>query len=185
MAKHTAESVAALIESRIESDLPDKVLEALRPMDGKAITTRLLDKLPGGREQWRLVRHYGWTSLQTMGYGRNESGGEIDLTLVRSESSLPLELEWVEKENPAYFAARRERNEARKAALVDVVLLEDVAEAMNRAEQAIETLRRATADMEEFTDYGKPFNADSYTLREACGLCDKDGRSIISRDYKG
>src|SRR5687767_1157643 len=112
MRHHTRQSVSDLIQSRWESDLPDKVLDALRPLEGKAITTRLLDRLPGRKENWRLERHYGWTSLQTKGYGRDwvKEDESLDIMLVRSEASMPLDLAWVEENNPAYFKGRRERN---------------------------------------------------------------------------
>lgn len=184
MRVHTRQSVHDLIQSRWESDEPDKVLEALRPFDGKPITTRLLDKMPGGRERWRLRREYGMTHLETLTYLR--SGGDAGTSLLFNwtEASVPLEWAQLEERNAAYFKGRRERNHARMEAMNTRETLDDIAEAMNDAEQAIEQLQLAQERIEELTDYGTPLNPERYAIEKACGLDDRDGRPLLNREYK-
>lgn len=168
MAKHTRQSVADLIQERWESDLPDRVIEALRPFNGKAITTRLLDKLPGGRDEWRLHRNYGWTELSNMPYIRSQGSARdgVRLILARTEASVPLDLPAVEVDNVAYFAARRERNHARMEARNNAELLDDMAAVLNRIECAKDELEMARDRFEYLAGYGKPFHADYYELRK-------------------
>src|SRR5215475_2256925 len=93
--EHTARTLSALIQSRWEIDLPEKVLDSLRPLNGKAITTRLLDKMPGGKEKWYLIRHYGWTSLRNNSYRIGDYENGMEIMLARSETSVPLDVAWV------------------------------------------------------------------------------------------
>src|SRR4051812_8004450 len=101
--KHTVASVTTLIASRIEPQTAEEVLQILRPLDGTPITTQLLDKLPGGRVEWRLRRQLGWTEIANRAYtstgGASREG--VCLTLARSEGTVPLAVDYVERENPA------------------------------------------------------------------------------------
>jgi hypothetical protein len=170
--KHTANSVAALITKNMEPQTAEDVLAALKPLDGQLITTRLLDKLPGGRIEWRLSRHLGWTEIKNRVY--LSTGGEhregVCLMLARSEASVPLSVEFVERENPAYFAGRRQRNDLRTAALANPELLTRVAFIMNEIEDI--NLKRTLAKKQfaAFVDHGEPLSPDQYALERACGL---------------
>ena len=176
----TGSMVREIIGKNMESDLPDRVIEALRPYDGKNITTRMIEKLPalpnGGK--WYLIRHYGWTSLQTSTYGKSEGyagGTSLDLILARSEASVPLDVDYVAGKKPlgnnkygencSYFSARVERNEARKKAMADVALLEATGEAMTNYKASIESLRVARETLDNMTDYGTSLHPEQYTLR--------------------
>jgi hypothetical protein len=170
--KHTAASVAALITQNIEPSTAEEVLDALRPLHGALITTKMLDKLPGGRVEWRLSRAYGWTEFKNRAY--ISSGGDrregVCLMVARSESSVPLDIEWVERENPAYFAGRRQRNAQRIQALANAELLARIAILMNEIEDT--NIRRALQHRQfaVFVDHGEPLNPDRYELERACGL---------------
>lgn len=170
MTKHTKTTIAALIQASWESDLPDRVLDALRPFDGKPITTRLLEKLPGGKDTWTMLRNYGWTEIETRDYHRSSGNTGMRLILARSESSVPLDLAFVEADNPAYFSGRRERNHARMEARNDGDRLDKLAATMNRIEYLQAELAKAQAEFNALVEYGEVFNPDRYELERACGL---------------
>jgi hypothetical protein len=173
---HTRQSVSDLLQDRWESDLPDRILEALKPFHGKPITTRLLDKLPGGRDEWRMRREYGWTRIENMPYirthGRDRNG--VSIILARSEASVPLDLAFVEQDNVAYYLGRRERNHARMEARNDAAKLDAMASVLNRIE-ALNAAREAVLkDFEQLAGYGEIFNPDKYELERAAGLRDRE-----------
>jgi len=172
VSKHSASTIAALITSRIEPDTAERVLDALRPLDGHLITTRLLDKLPGGRTKWRLSRAYGWTEIKNDAYVRSQASSSdgVCLMLVRSEASVPLDVAWVERENPAYFSGRRERNQRRAEALADRPMLTRLAFVMNEIEDLHAKLALAKATFQTFTEHDAPCGPDRYELERACGL---------------
>lgn len=170
--KHTATTLAALIAKDMEPQTAEEVLHALKPYDGQLITTRLLDKLPGGRVEWRLSRNYGWTEIRNRVY--LSSGGDrrdgVNLMLARSEASVPLSVSWVEKENPAYFAGRRERNALRARAIADRALLTRLATVMNEIEDWLHKLHFSREQFATFVAYGEPCSPARYDLERACGL---------------
>lgn len=171
----TRQTVHDILQSHWESDLPDRTLQALRAFDGKPITTRLLAKLPtlANGATWRLIRHYGWTSLETSTYGQPQGYRDktsMSLVLVRTEASVPLDTAWVERENTAYFAARRERNHARMEAMNTKTTLDACAAAMSGCSAALTALQTAMAQLETLTEVGTNLNPDRYTLQKACGV---------------
>jgi hypothetical protein len=183
MRTHTMHTVRELLQAEWESDLPDKVIEALRPQDGKNVTTRLLDKLPGGKEVWHLRREYGMTHIVNEAYRRGDYRNGVSLLLYHSEASLSLDLKHVQEKNPAYFSARLERNHARMEAMNTRETLEAIAAAMNAAEVAIAQLLEANARVEALTEYGTTLHPDRYDILKACGLSDTESRPLLNRDY--
>jgi hypothetical protein len=173
-----------LIQDQWESDLPDRILAILKTMEGKAITTRLLDKLPGGKDTWRLNRHYGWTDLQNREYNNGDYKNGCSLMLARSEGAVPIDTAWIEKENTAYFDARKKRNHARMEALNTAETLDAIAIALNCAERAIAQLFHAQETIEKLTEYGSTLEPDRYNFLRACGLMDAAGQNLINRNYK-
>ena len=173
--KHSAATVAAIIQQRIESDVAEHVLTALKPCHGQLITTRLLDKLPGGRVEWRLTRNYGWTEVKNRAYLSSQGGSSdgVCLMLVRTEASVPLDVTWVERENPAYFAGRRERNAQRAQALADTGLLERFAFVLNEIEDVRQQLAVAREQFAGYVNRG-PLSPDRYEFERACGLREKE-----------
>jgi hypothetical protein len=187
--KFTAGKVRDIIAQDWESDLPDRVIDALRPFDGKNISTRILSGLPAlpNGATWRLVRHYGWTCLQTSSYGTMQGYADktsLDLILARSEKSVPLDLNYVAGkiplsgtlgENCAYFSARVERNADRLTAMNDGELCKRTAEALNRYAEAIAALESARAGLDALTEYVEPLHPMKYDLRRLVDPHDKAG----------
>jgi hypothetical protein len=160
--------LASLIASQIESDEPDKILEALRPHNGKMITERLLTWIPNGKERYRIVKHYGWTSLEY----RNNLASYFSLMLCRTEASVPLDCDWIEKENTAYFEGRRNRTTTRLRALGNIAALQAF---NNQVESFVEAMCVTQAALKGVLDtIEKDFEVDSSTIQEALGLCPKN-----------
>lgn len=169
MQTHTATSLARLIATSMEPEHAERVLAALRPLNGQPITTRLLDKLPGGRVEWRLTRDLGRTQIKNRASMRISAEG-IELTLAHSEACVPLDVAWVERENVGYFAARRQRNAARAQAIADSGMLGRVAFAMNEVQDLLQKLAFAKEQFETFIREGEPCYVVRYDLERACGL---------------
>lgn len=186
--KFTAATVAEFIGKTFESDLPDRVIDALRPFDGKNITTRILAALPAlpNGATWRLRRQYGWTSLQTSTYCTPQGyadGTSLDLILARSESSVPLNLEYVAGnvplgnnsygENCAYFSARRERNANRATAQSNAELCGKAAAILNRYAAAVAEMEKARAEFEKLAEHGTPLDPVKWDFLRAVDPNDK------------
>jgi hypothetical protein len=168
---HTVESVAALIQANIEPQTAEAVLAALKPLEGQFITTRVLDKLPGGRVEWRMNRNLGWTEIKNRAYVANKRDG-VCLILARSEASVPLDTAFIERENAQYFEQRRHRNQLRAQALANPALLTRVAFLMNEIEDLNHKQALAKKQFAVFLSHGEPLSPDQYELERACGLRD-------------
>lgn len=170
--RHTFNSVANLIQDNWESEVPDAVLEALRPFNGKPVTKRLLDKLPGGKDAWLLERAYGMTHIKNKiyAYSHGSEKGGISLLLDWREDAFALDVNKVEERNPAYFSGRRERNHKRMEARNNRELLQKMADVMNEAERAQRALANAKEHFKALAGYGEPFSPVQYELERACGL---------------
>jgi hypothetical protein len=184
MKTHTFQTVADLLQENWESDLPDKVMEALRPFDGKMVTTRMLEKLPGGKGQWVLERAYGMTHIKNRDYWMTHGNAKngVSLLLGHTEASFPFEWAKLAEKNPAYFSGRKERNHARMGARNTKDLLDRMAAAMNRVERANLELEAARKEFEELAGYGQPFAPDRYRLEDECGLISDYHMNKIKRD---
>ena len=169
---HTLDSLRALIQSQMESTEPDAVLDALRPMNGKMLTTRVCEKMLGGKDHWRLDRNYGMTHLQTDNYWRTHGNEGISLLLGHTETSFPIDVDDIEKRNPAYFSGRRQRNDARVELLSGTrdQHVRGLVAVLNSIATAQTLLANATAAFETFTEYDKPFSYDKYALERLVGL---------------
>ena len=186
MRQHTIHTVSELVREQWESDFADKVADALRPFDGKMVTTRMLAKLPGGADAWRLRRQYGMTHLETTKYdGGYLNGDGLSILLYHSEQSQPLDLRKVmEDHNPAYWDARRKRNHARMELINTREALQALADAMNAAEQAAARLEQAAAQIDRLTDYDELGSPDRYDIMRACGLLDTNSQTLLNSAFK-
>lgn len=179
--KLTSGDIREIIAKTWESDLPDRVIEALRPFNGKNITTRILAALPAlpNGATWRLERRYGWTSLATSTYCTPQGYAEktsLSLILARSEASVPLDLNYVAGnvpfggnsygENCCYFSARRERNTHRLTASNDGELCAKTAALLNRYSAAVAEIEACGKELEELAGFGSPLSPVYYELRE-------------------
>jgi hypothetical protein len=167
---HTVKSVRAFAESQRESDEPDAILEILKAHDGKPLTKRLLAKLPGGEERWFLHHTAGMmTHLEEREYLRSEGSRGMHLLLARETKNVTVSATWIEEQNPAYFAGRRERNASRdKISNIHVsAIAQLMADRLNEYEEAKAKLDEAKANLDKLTD--GPFAADRYDWEKLCG----------------
>jgi hypothetical protein len=167
-----------LLQAQRESDVPDRLYQALIPHDGKPITTRLVTALQKSADpvvagmSWRLERAFGMTHLKTREYDRGEyqTGRAYSFLLAYSEGAVPLYLKLLQEKNSCYFDARVKRNHARMEAMNTREALDSMANTMNAVQSALQALERAKAQLETLTAYGEPFNPDKYDIERACGL---------------
>ena len=163
---HTIATVRAFLQTQRESDEPDEVLAILKQHDGKQLTKRLLAKLPGGEERWKLSQFATkthTTHLESRDYGR--------MLIAYQTTNVTIDAAWIEEHNPAYFKGRRERNALRDKHLNigggSVAQL--MADRLNAYEDAKEKLDAAKADLDSLIEYGKPFSPDQYDWERLCG----------------
>lgn len=166
---HTIQTIRAFVESQRESDEPDAVLAILKALDGKPLTKRILDKLPGGEERWRLSQFAAMTHLETRDYGRSGGHQGIHLLMAHKTTCVMIDAAWVEDQNPAYFKGRRERNDLRNKVLSSPALLESMAYVLNRYADAKAKLDEAKETLDALTGYGLPFSPDSYDWERLWG----------------
>jgi hypothetical protein len=166
---HTIATVLAFLKAQRESDEPDAILEILKQHDGKPLTKRLLPKLPGGEERWRIIQHATMTHLETRDYGRTGGNTGIHLLMAYQTTSVVIDAAWVEEHNPAYFKGRRERNEKRDRAMSDSALLQSMAHRLNSYATAKARLDEVKVKLDELTSYEAPFSPDSYEWERMCG----------------
>jgi hypothetical protein len=152
----------------VEPETAEDVLAALKPLEGHAITTRVLDKLPGGRVEWRLTRELGTTELRNRAYVRGQKEG-VCLTLAKHESNV-LSTAFIEQENPEYFQRRRTRNALRAKALQNIELLERIVVIFNEIEELSWKCALAKKQLAVLVSPGEPFAPDRYDLERAVGL---------------
>lgn len=175
---YTHQDIHDLIQNAWENDLPRKVEQVLRQNEGKMLTARILDKLPGGKDVWRLRREYGMTNIENRDYylthGNSKNG--VSILCDWRIDSFPIETDKIVKNNAAYFEARDARNHARMESMNTKPLLDKMAAVMNKAERAWQQLQEAKAEFEELAGYGQPFAPDRYDLEKLCGLYEsRDG----------
>jgi len=157
----TADQVRALLEERMESSEPDAILEVLRKHAGKPLTVRILDKLPGGQERWRIRREFGMANLETRDYRQTHGRGGMSILLAHSDTNVLIDPAYIERHNTSYFEARVERNAKRLATKTDPAACERMAERLNRLLEARAALAQAEAALAELTGFDQPFSPDS------------------------
>lgn len=162
---HTAASVAEIVRKNFEPRDAEEVLNALRPFHGQVITIRLLDKLPGGRVEWRIQRQLGRVELKNRAFLKDSRTG-LSLTLAKAGSER-LDADRLERENPEYFARRRERNALREQALTNAALLERVALLFSEIEELNQKRAVALRQFAVFVQPGEPLHPDRLELQRA------------------
>lgn len=162
----SAETIRALVASRIESDEPDAVLEVFRQNDGKPFTKRILAKLPGGAERWGIRHVANMTNLETKDYLRSDGGVGISLLVCYGTVNVPIDAKFLEERNPAYFAGRKERNAKRLTTMNDPLLCREMAQAVENVRTAQRALGLAMEAYERLTGYGEAFNPDQYEINK-------------------
>ena len=119
----TIELLRSFISEQMESEFPDEILAALKDKEGKRFDKRVVDflraKFPDKniRKTERFnhdsISYSGCESGLTMYYGGMEHTGTVNT-------------QWIEEHNIAYFKARRERNNSRRALLADEYSMEEI-----------------------------------------------------------
>jgi hypothetical protein len=158
--RHTPDSVKEIIAKNIEPETAEEVLAALKALDGQLITTRVLDRLPGGRVEWRIHRQLGGVEIRNRAYTRGQVHG-VCLTLTKIGDVIHSKV--IERENPEYFKRRRARNEARAQALQNTHLLQRLAVLFNEVEELQGKARFAKKQLAVFV-------GEFPDLEEAIGL---------------
>jgi hypothetical protein len=169
---HTIQTVRAFLESQRESDEPDEVLAILKTYDGRQLTKRILDKLPGGTDRWIINQFATMTHLETRDYHRSGGNTGIHILIAYKITNIMIDVSWIEQNNPAYFAGRRTRNESRDKVANSSSMLTIMADRLNAYADAKAKLEEAKDDLDKLTDYGGPFSADSYGWERLCGARD-------------
>ncbi len=165
---YSASDVQAIVEKNIESDLPDQVLAVLKQFDGKQLTKRILPKLPGGEDVWRIDQIANMTSLVTREYINTRGNAGTSLLIAYATKNVTIDCEKIEGQfNPSYFEGRRERNAERALVLKNEGPCIEMAYLLNNACKARDAWLAAKARVEALTEYKDgPFSADRYTFRD-------------------
>jgi len=162
----TAEVMAAISEHIEDTDTPDAILAALREHEGKRLNKPMIRKIAEklGIEDLRILKQYGNTSI---GYGRqNERSYEpaVRLIVAYEETNVTINGDWIEEHNAAHFSAAKQRNEQRRALLLESppLRMRAMADAINVWREACRTLKTAIGG---HTDHDGDFiNPDIYVI---------------------
>jgi hypothetical protein len=161
----TAQMLVDLVKSRMEPTEPaDTILKILTENNGKRLDKRIVDKLQlATGQKIRDRRQYGMTSLTYGGY--DETGGRQGgcLYLAHQEKNVVIDVEYVKEHNPAYFKARDERNADRIALLTQPEEFKELAMWINHYIEAVANIKR-------LTEFGAPFQHDSYAIEKLAGM---------------
>lgn len=119
----TIESLRNIINNQMESEFPDEILAALKEKEGKRFDKRVVDFLKNKFPD-KNIRKREMITWCSISYDGNESG--IMLYYDSSRHVGIVNTQWVEQQNAAYFAVRRERNAGRLALLADEYSMEEI-----------------------------------------------------------
>jgi len=183
-AREIERQILALIESSIEDTrVPDAIAAHADKRAGKPVTKTDADQLEAQLGiPVRIRRQYGMTHVAwTVGEGPQRD--ERSILLAHSDTGV----RWptgdeLRKKEPAYFAARDERNEARKKLLGEHRTQEPFFEMMKamtgltactsvvaQAAAVIVKLREAREELDKLIDYGQPLHVVRYPVEKLAG----------------
>jgi hypothetical protein len=159
----TIEDVERAIESSMEdTERADRILEALRKHNGKLLSQPIIDKVKSetGEERAYIRRQYGMCSIVFGGYCiPSDPDPGLSLLLAYTEKNVRIDADDIFRRNACYFEARRERNEARRAALRDHAALSKMA-------TAIECINVGAGTYNSLVAYGNPLCESSTELKK-------------------
>jgi hypothetical protein len=153
----TVEEVRKIIEEgREDNTIPKKIVEVLKPYNGKKFTVRHEKELQEKVGPLvRLMKKYGWSELN-WGNGSSECAS---IMLARTEKFVEIDTDWILKENARWFSALDGRNARRDELLSDPRILQKAADIVN-------DYRQARRELEAFfTTFN--MNEAEYRLKEA------------------
>jgi hypothetical protein len=159
----TAQLLTVLESSMEDTRIPDAIAEYASKRAGKPVTKTDAIQLEAQLGlPVRLRRQYGMTHV-SWPTGGGSPRDEHSILLAHSEKNVhwPDAATLREKE-PAYFAARDTRNEARRALLAEHHQVDRIPyvtpSRIERAAAAISKLLAAQEELQQLTDYGEPLN---------------------------
>jgi len=168
---HTAESVRAHLESQLENEaLPDAVLEVFRREAGKPFTKRILAKLPGGEDAWRISQVANMTSIATADYIRTQGNEGHSFLVAYAIKNIEIDPAFLEESNARHYSARIARNAKRREAMASLELRDKLARALNEVSVAFLELERTKREVESLTEYGGPFESFRFSWEKVAGL---------------
>lgn len=167
----TTGDIGALILANLESSMedsriPDAIAAYADKRAGKAITKT--DAMQLGAQLGvpvRIRRQHGMTHVSWTPAGATPD--EHSILLAHSETNVhwPSAPE-LRKKEPAYFAARDERNEARRALLAEHHQIDRSPSRLERAAAAIMKLREAQEELLQLMEYGQPLHVIRHTVQK-------------------
>lgn len=167
------DDVLKTLAAQRESDEPDTILDILKQHDGKRLTVRLLDKLPGGPDRWRITHSASMTYIQEHKYGRTGGREGYCFFMAYATTSVVIDVKYIEEKNTCYFSARRERNAKRDAILNDKVNKTQIAMSISVRINAVLHARMMLADalrgLGEYTAHGEMLSPDQYVWEALAG----------------
>ena len=165
----TETAILAYLTQSHEPDEPVTAIMAfLRSIDGKPLTARHLPAIQKIDPTCRIDKStMGTTRIEWGRYGVNggRTGGSLLIHYVNESAPRVVNANDIEARNPAYFAARIERNHARMEAQND-------RDALRKLANAVDTLKAARATIDAMTDVGQPFDPIRYDIEALAGLRD-------------
>ena len=176
-ARDVEQQILTLIESSIEDTrVSDAIAAHADKRAGKPVTKTDADQLEAQLGiPVRISRRYGMTHVAwAVGTGPNPWLDQCEILLGRSESGVrwPTGAE-LRTQAPAYFAARDERNAARKKLLAEHHQHERIPyinpSHVERAAAAIVKLREAQEEMLKLIDYGQPLHVVRTSVEKLAG----------------
>jgi hypothetical protein len=107
----------AKLQSEMEpTEGRDILLKVLSEHEGKMLTKRISDKLEAaGLKEVRIRRQYGMAHIDWGSYGlKSPDRDNGSLLVAHSEKNVHIDMDYIMRQNSAYFSARDERNRARE-----------------------------------------------------------------------
>jgi len=163
----TVEQVRKIIQDSMEdAETPVAILSALRSHDGKRLTKRTIEAIrkETGIDDVVLRHRCMDTHIEWGGYSRSKGDEGGYIIVAYSEKNVVVDVAFIEKKNPCYFYASRERNEQRNKLLSpeSTEKLQDFVDAANEWKEAVEKL-------EPMFDYKNSLDVVKYRLQNAVG----------------
>lgn len=171
------QQILALVESSIEDTcVPDTIAAHADKRAGKPVTKTDAEQLEAQLGvPVRISRRYGMTHVAwATGTGPNPWADERSILLAHSDTNVRWPTgEALRAKEPAYFAARDERNEARRKLLAEHHQHERIPyinpSHVERAAAAIVKLREAREELLQLIDYGQPLHVVRYPVEKFAG----------------
>ena len=116
------ETLTNFILDKMEDErTPNAIVDLLRQFDHRPLTVTHQKRLQESVDETCIIRRqYGMTHIEWGKYGHyaeNDLPSNGSLLVAHSEKNVVIDVDWIIQNNAAYFEARVERNNQRKAVL--------------------------------------------------------------------